>query len=498
MNRRLILNAIGKIMLVEAALMALPVAVAIIYGEYNLLLSFAVPVVALIVIGLPFTKVRMRTKTMYARDGYIICALGWIVMSFFGALPFFFSREIPNFVDAFFEAVSGFTTTGATILTDVEVLSKSIIFWRSFTHWIGGMGVLVFIMAVMPLAGGSGNLQLMRAESTGPDVGKLVPKSKDSARILYGIYFGLTFIEFLLLLCGEMDVFESAAMAFGTAGTGGFGLLNDSCGSYSTYTQIVITVFMTLFGVNFSIYFLILCGNIREAFKSEELRTYLGIILIAVTIISINTHSMYSSAGQTVLASAFQVSSVMTTTGFSTVDFNLWPEISRMLMLLIMCIGGCAGSTGGGFKVARVMLLVKNARKEIRTLMHPRSVNVVTFEGKRVSDKVIKTTSVYLVIYMLIFAVSVFIISFDKMDTVSNITSVISALNNIGPGLNVVGPAGNFADFSAISKLVFVCDMLLGRLEIFPVLLLFTPTLIKKYRRPVSKQAEEEEEQEMA
>lgn len=482
MNRRLIINVLGKIMTVEGVLMIFPVITALYYKEKHSVISFVIPMAMLIALGLLFASVRTRSKNVFARDGYIMTAVAWIVLSFFGALPFVFSGEIPELIDAVFETVSGFTTTGASILTDVEALSKSMLLWRSFTHWIGGMGVLVFVMAVIPLASGSGNLQLVRAESPGPDVGKLVPKTAQSARILYAIYAGLTVIEFAMLAAGGMPVFDSICVTFGTAGTGGFGVLNSSIASYSVYCQIVITVFMVLFGVNFSIYYLLICGRIRDALKSEELRVYLGIYFSFSLLIAYNIHNIYQSASQCVLLSFFQVGSIMTTTGFSTANFAAWPELSRYLLMLLMCIGACAGSTGGGIKISRMCLLFKTAHHEIHKLLHPRSVSVVRFEKKRMDDGIVKTAHVYLMLYIMIIGISVLVVSFDEYDFTSNFSAVLATFNNIGPGLSRVGPLGNYSLYSALSKLVLIIDMLLGRLEIFPILLLFDPSLLKKYR----------------
>ena len=455
--------------------MLLPTIVSLIYGE-AVLTSFLITIALLVATGLVLVAMKPKDKTIYARHGLIIVSLGWILMSLFGALPFYFSGEIPSYIDAVFEAVSGFTTTGSSILTDVEALSKSMLFWRSFTHWIGGMGVLVFMMAVLPLAGGGGDLHLMRAESPGPNVSKLVPKSSTTARILYGIYLALTIIEIIILLAGGMPLFDSVTLTFGTAGTGGFGVLNSSIASYSTFCQGVITVFMALFGINFNIYFLLLCKKFKDAFKSEELWTYLAIMFSAIVIIAINVKDMFSSFGEALHHSAFQVSSVMTTTGFCTVDFNQWPELSRIIMLAVMCVGACAGSTGGGLKVSRVIILLKSARREFRRISHPRSVKIITFDGNRVSDDTIRNTFAYFFIYAMIFAASVLVVSLDNFDFTTTTTSVIATLNNIGPGLGMVGATGNFSEFSILSKLVLISDMLLGRLEIFPLLFLFAPS----------------------
>lgn len=473
MNRKMILNILGILLLCEAGLMLLPVAVDLYYGE-GIFTSFLIPIAILVVFGFVFTRVKPESKTIYSRDGFVIVSLGWILLSLFGALPFFLSGEIPNYLDAVFESVSGFTTTGASILTDVESMSHANIFWRSFSHWIGGMGVLVFMMAVLPLAGGGGNLHLMRAESTGPDVGKLVPKSISTARILYGIYFVMTVIEIVLLLVGGMPFFDSVTLSFGTAGTGGFAIKNDSIAGYSTYLQGVITVFMALFGVNFNIYYLILCRRIKDALKSEELRAYFAIMFTAIMIISFDIRGLCETAFDSVHTAAFQVSSVMTTTGYATADFAKWPQLSRMVMLIVMCIGSCAGSTAGGIKVSRILLMLKNARRELKHLLHPRNVSVIKFDGKRINDEVVQGTNVFICLYVVIMALSVLIVSFDNFDFESNFTGVIATLNNIGPGLGKVGPTGNFSAYSWYSKCVFIVDMLLGRLEIFPLLLLFS------------------------
>ena len=473
MNKKMIINILGKLLFSEAVLLLLPVIVDLVYkeGHYG---SYLITIALLIVTGFVFTRFKPVNKTIYSRDGFYIVSLGWVVVSLFGALPFFLSGDIPNYLDAFFESVSGFTTTGASILTDVESLSHANLFWRSFTHWIGGMGVLVFVMAVLPLAGGGGEIHLMRAESPGPDVGKLVPKSISTARILYGIYLGLTVLEIVFLLIGKMPFFDSVTLSFGTAGTGGFAIKNTSIAGYTAYQQGVITVFMALFGINFNIYFLILCGKIKDVLKCEELRTYIGIMLAAIIVITLDVRGLFASGFEAFRHVAFQVSSIMTTTGYATTDFDLWPDLSKVILILVMCIGASAASTGGCIKVARILLALKNARKEIRHLLHPRSINIVKFNGKRVSDEVMQSTNVYLYLYAIILAVSVLIVSFDNVDLISNFTGVIATLNNIGPGLGAVGPTGNFSGYDWYSKCVFIIDMLFGRLEIFPLLILFS------------------------
>ncbi len=474
MNRKMILYILGILMLCEAGLMIFPVCVDLYYKE-GVFHSYLITIAILAVLGFILTRIKPQNKTIYSRDGFVVVSLGWIVLSCFGALPFFISGEIPNYVDAVFESVSGFTTTGASILTDVEAMSHGNLFWRSFSHWIGGMGVLVFLMAVLPLAGGGGNLHLMRAESTGPDVGKLVPKSISTARILYGIYIVMTIIHIIFLLLGGMPIFDSVTLAFGSAGTGGFAIKNDSLAGYTPYLQGVITVFMAIFGVNFNIYYLILCGKLKEAFKNEELRAYIGIMLTAIIIISFDIRSYFNTAFESFHHAAFQVSSVMTTTGYATTDFNEWPQLSRMIMLFVMCIGSCAGSTAGGIKISRILLMFKNAYREIKRLLHPRSVSVVRFNGKKVNDEVVQGTNAYIFLYVVIMAVSVLLISFDNFDFESNFTGVLATFNNIGPGLGEVGPTGNFSQYSWFSKCVFILDMLLGRLEIFPILIFFSP-----------------------
>ncbi len=480
MNRRMIAYILGLLILCEAALMLLPLAVALIYGE-AVVTSFVYSIILLVVMGLVLVRFKPKDKTIYSRDGLVVVSVGWIFLSLFGALPFFISGEIPNYLDAVFEAVSGFTTTGASILSNVEALSKSMLFWRSFTHWIGGMGVLVFVMAVLPLAGGGGDIHLMRAESPGPVVGKLVPRSNKTARILYAIYFAMTIIEIIILIVGGMPVFDSITISFGTAGTGGFAPLNSSLANYNTFCQATVTVFMALFGVNFNIYFLLLCRRFRDAFKSSELRAYFAIMAGAIAIVTINIRDYFDTIFEALHHASFQISSVMTTTGYATTDFDKWPELSRMVMLVVMCIGASAGSTGGGFKVSRLILLCKYAKKELHALSHPRSVKVITFDGNRVSDETMRNTLAYLIIYVFIFCVSLLIVSFDKMDIVSNISGVVATLNNIGPGLSRVGPTGNFGDYSMISKFVFILDMLIGRLEIYPMIYLLIPSSRKKH-----------------
>ncbi len=487
MNRRMILRILGILLFIEAGFMLFPALVALIYGE-AIITTYLLCAALCAVCGLVMFLFKPKTKTIYARDGFAVVALGWIIMSFLGAIPFTASGEIPSYLDAMFEIVSGFTTTGASILSDIDALSKASIFWRSFSHWIGGMGMLVFIMAVLPLAGGGGNIHLMRAESPGPDVGKLVPKSNRTARILYGIYLAMTVLETVILLIGGMPLFDSITLSLGTAGTGGFSISNAGFMIYTPFCRSVITVFMILFGVNFSLYYLILCKKFKDVFLNSELHIYLGAIIISLTVISLNIRSMFDSYFEAVHHAAFQIGSLVSSTGYSTVDFDQWPNLSKMILLLLMCMGAMAGSTGGGFKVSRVMILFKTARREIRKLSHPRNVTVVTIDGKRVSDDVIHSTCGYFVIYMMIMLASFLIISIDsESDMTTTITSVIATLNNIGPGFGKVGAACNYGGCAPLSKVVYIINMLIGRLEIFPFFFIFSPSAKKFFQRRSNK-----------
>ena len=469
---------IGRILLTEAALLMLPMAVALVYGEAAI--PFLIPALLTALIGLVLGLRAPKRSNLYARDGFAVVALAWVLMSVFGALPFVISGDIPNFVDAFFETVSGFTTTGASILSDVEIMPNCILMWRSFTHWIGGMGVLVFLLILLPMTGGS-RMNLMKAESPGPSVSRLVPKVKSSARILYGIYIVLTVLEFIFLLLGRMPLFDALNTAFATAGTGGFGIKGDSIAGYSSYIQVVITVFMILFGVNFNAYFLILQKKWRQAFSSSEVLCYLGIIGIAIAVITFNIRSLYSGLGESLRHAAFQVGSIITTTGFATADFNQWPGLSCTILVILMFIGACAGSTGGGIKVSRFIILFKSIRKELNQHLHPRAVSKIAVDGKLVEHEVIRATNVFLITYLMIFTLSILLVSLDNHDLITNFTAVAATLNNIGPGLSLVRPTENFEFFSGGVKLVLIFDMLAGRLEIFPVLLLFMRQTWKKF-----------------
>ena len=480
MNYSMLGYVLRYIVMCEGFLMLLPGLVSVIYKEKSGF-AFLTCVVLCILIAFPFTLRKPKNTDMQVKEGFIAVALGWIALSIMGALPFVISGYIPNPIDALFETVSGFTTTGASILRDVEALPKSLLFWRSFTHWIGGMGVLVFILTVLPMSGGN-HMNLMKAESPGPSVDKLAPKVKTTAKILYGIYVVMTLIQIIILILGKMPVFDAITISFGSAGTGGFGVRNDSMASYGTFCQVTVTVFMILFGINFNAYFLMISGRFKKALKNSEVITYIIIILAATGIICIDVLSYYNGDILTsIKQSFFQVGSIITTTGYATADFNLWPQISKTVLVLLMFIGACAGSTGGGIKVSRFILLFKGLGKEFHNIVHPKSVKKVTLNGKVVGHEIVRSTNVYMTAYIFIFAISVFAIAFDGKDLITNFTAVAATFNNIGPGLAGVGPAANFADFSNMSKLVLIFDMLAGRLEIFPMMILFYHKAWKKF-----------------
>lgn len=479
MNYGIVSYIIGYVLKFEAAFMILPCIAALIYQEYSGW-AFVLSGLLCLLFGLALTRKKPKNKIFYVKEGFVSVALSWIVMSVMGALPFLFSGSITNVIDALFETVSGFTTTGASILTDVEVLPKCVLLWRSFTHWIGGMGVLVFLLSFLHMAGGS-HMNLMKAESPGPTVSKLVPKVQSTAKILYGIYVALTLLEIIFLLAGGMPIFDTLCISFGTAGTGGFGIKNDSMAGYSVYLQVVVTVFMILFGINFNAYYLLLIRKFRQAFSMEEVRCYLGIIAISILVIAFNIQDMYSGFPEALQQSAFQVGSIITTTGYATTDFNLWPEVSRTILVMLMFVGACAGSTGGGIKVSRLIILVKTINKELHTLLHPRSVRKVKMDGACVEHEVVRATNVFLIVYVLVFTFSVLLVGFDNHDLISNFTSVAATLNNIGPGLELAGPTQNFSIFSGGATLMLTFDMLAGRLELFPLLLLFVRDTWRKY-----------------
>ena len=475
MNSSIIRFILGYILKTEAALLLLPCLVALIYAEPEGL--WYLPVAAsCFLLGALMTRRKPKDSVFYLKEGCIATSLSWIFLSFFGCLPFCLTGEIPSFTDALFETVSGFTTTGASILSDVEALSHCSLFWRSFTHWIGGMGVLVFLLAIVPLSGGS-NINLMRAESPGPSVGKLVPKVRYTARILYLIYLGMTVIEIILLLLGKMPLFDAVCISFGTAGTGGFGIKNDSIASCSPYLQWVVTIFMISFGINFNAYYLIIFDKIKKALKMEEIRYYLLIIIASVGIIFLSILDTCSSAFEALTHSAFQVASIITTTGFSTTDFNQWTSTCKVILVLLMFVGACAGSTGGGIKVSRFVILFKTVKKEFTSYIHPKSIKKIQMDGKPVDHEIIRTVNVYIITFMVLFVLSVFLISFDNTDIITGFTAVAATINNIGPGLELVGPVENFGFFSPFAKYVLIFDMLAGRLELFPLLLLFHPSI---------------------
>ena len=479
MNFPFILYILFRVIEVEGLFLAFPCITALIYREESGWYFAAVMAACLVAgaIGKKFLK--PKSTILFAKDGLVAVALCWVAASMVGALPFTLSGEIPSYVDALFEMVSGFTTTGSSILTDVEAMSYCARFWRSFAHWLGGMGILVFIMAILPL-GGSYNMNLMRAESPGPSVGKLVPKVKNTAKLLYQIYIFLTIVMILLLLLAGMPMFDTLTITFGTAGTGGFAILNSSCADYTTLQQAIITVFMILFGINFNVYFLIYARKVKQGLRCEEMRVYLAIIATAIILISINTRGMFTSLFQTVHHAAFQVASIITTTGYATTNFDLWPEFSKMILVLLMFIGACAGSTGGGIKVSRCIVLVKSVKSELFYALHPRSVHNVELEGHKVDKSMLCSIDRFFFMYILIFAFSVLIVSLDNFDFMTNFTAVATTINNVGPGLSLVGPTGNFHRFSNLSKFVMIFDMLVGRLEVIPMLVLFSPFMWKK------------------
>lgn len=480
MNYAIVFRLLSYILLCESALLMLPAATSAIYGEWSVLGAFLITAALCVVFGMLLRLAKPTSKVFYMREGFATTALSWIVISIMGAVPFVLTGCIPDPIDALFETVSGFTTTGASILPAVEGLPRGILLWRSFTHWIGGMGVLVFLLTLLPLTGGS-HVNLMKAESPGPQVDKLVPKVQSTAKLLYGIYLALTLAQLVFLMAGGMPLFESLLTAFGTAGTGGFGFKNDSFAQFSPYIQWVVTIFMILFGVNFNFYFLLLLRRFRRAVSSEEVRAYLGIILVSIGIITLNIRSMYSGLGEALRHAAFQVGSIITTTGFSSCDFDLWPTLSKQLLVLLMFVGACAGSTGGGMKVSRILIFRKTVGKELKQAMHPQVVAPVRMDGKLLSHETIRTTNVYLCAYLFILVASIMLISLDGFDMVTNFTAVAATLNNIGPGLSQVGPMMNFAGFSNPAKLVLIFDMLAGRLELFPMLVLFLPSAWRKF-----------------
>lgn len=482
MNYKMMGRFAAKILLIECLFMIPAALVSLFYGEWKALQSFiATMLLIAATYGLLTLLSRKASTNFNSREGLVCVGMSWIVMSLFGCLPFWFSREIPHYVDAFFEIVSGFTTTGSSILADVESLSRGLLYWRSFSHWIGGMGVLVLLLAIAPGGQGAGyTIHLLRAESPGPDVGKIVPKMRQSAAIPYVIYIALTILNIIFLLFGKMPLLDALCTAFGTAGTGGLGTYNDSMASCTPYVQNVTTIFMALFGINFSCYYLILIKQVKSVFKDEELRLYLGLIFVSIVLIVLNLYGSYSTLGETLRHAAFQVSSIITTTGYSSCDFDLWPSFSKAILVILMMVGACAGSTGGGFKCSRLLLIIKSLKRSVNQMRNPRQVQAIRINGRVVEESVVNTASAYLIAYVLVMFLSFLVISLDGFSTGTNFTAVLACFNNIGPGLEQVGPMCNFSQFSVLSKLVLSFDMLAGRLELFPILVLFSRSTWKR------------------
>ncbi len=479
MNYKMIRYTLGWLLLFETAFFLIPLLTAAIYGE-GAVFSFLWSMLITGAVGALFVFKKPKNSLLYAKEGFLIVALSWICLSIFGSLPFMFSGVTTSFVDAFFESASGFTTTGASVF-NVDLLPKSIIMWRSFSHWVGGMGVLVFVMAFLPL-GGAHNINIMRAESTGPSVSKLAPHIKTTALILYVIYFGMTLVQFILLLFGDISVFEALNIAFSTAGTGGFGTRADSLASTSSYVQIVTTVFMLVFSVNFGSYYLAMRGKFKEAFNNSEIKVFFTIVIVAISLITADTlfSDVFDSFGEALKHSSFTVASIISTTGFASYDFNLWNNLSKTVIVMIMFVGACAGSTGGGIKVSRIIILVKGMFRELTTCIHPRQVKKISIDKRKVDHEVVRSVNAYIVCFVAVFAISSLCLSFEETDLVTNFTAVTAAMNNIGPGLEGVGPMASFAGFTPFSKLILIFDMLAGRLELFPMLILFAPSTWKK------------------
>lgn len=481
MNRRVIVYLIGLILKIEALFMLPALAISLFLRERAAALGLAGSAALCLALGFSSHLFRPKDRSFHAREGFVIVGLAWIAVSAFGALPFLLSGAVPNYIDCLFETVSGFTTTGASILSDVESMALGLVYWRSFTHWLGGMGVLVFLLAVVPLSRGAGySIHLLRAESPGPEVDKLVPRIHRTAAILYGIYVAMTLVQIVLMLAGGVPLFDSVTLTFGTAGTGGFAIKNDSMAGYSSYAQNVVTVFMALFGVNFGIYYLILIRSFRAAFRNEELRAYLGIMIATAAIIAFDIRSLYPTAADAARHAAFQVSSIMTTTGYSTTDFNAWPQLSRMLLVLLMILGASAGSTGGGIKIARLLILLKAARSSVSKILRPNTVQLTRMNGRALDEDTVRATHEFMTLYAVIAIVSMLLLGLDDSSVDTNVTAVLACLNNVGPGLDEVGPMGNYGGLSALSKLVLTADMLIGRLEILPMFTLFAPSVWRR------------------
>jgi trk system potassium uptake protein TrkH len=478
MNFRMVFYLLGWILNMEAVFMALPCVTALVYGEKSGF-YFLITAIIVAIIGVLLTIKKPVNRTLHAREGFAIVSLGWILMSIVGAMPFFVSGEIPGFEDALFETISGFTTTGASILTNVDGLSKCMLMWRSFSHWIGGMGVLVFMLAILPMVGGQ-SMHILRAESPGPIVSKIVPKMRDSAALLYIIYIVMTIVEILLLVVTKMPVFDAITLSFGTAGTGGFAVRSNGMADYTAVHHTIITVFMILFGVNFNVYFLMIARKPKDILKNEEVRWYFIVIVAAILGITLSIHGMFDNWLEAFRHAAFQVASIITTTGYATVDFNLWPMFAKLVLVFLMFIGACAGSTGGGIKVSRILISAKAVKKELYRLIHPRNVKVLKLDGKKVEHETMRSINVFLFAYAIVFVTSLFMVSLDNFEFSGTFTAVAATLNNIGPGLGQVGPMSNFSEFSVLSKCVLMFDMLAGRLEIFPMLLLLVPATWKR------------------
>ncbi|MDS1002703.1 TrkH family potassium uptake protein [Clostridium sporogenes] len=476
MNYPIVFKVLGDVIKYEALVMLFPLITSFYYGGKDAN-SFMITIGIMLIVGIMMSNIKPKNKTFYAKEGFLSVSICWIVISLFGALPFYISGAIPSFVDCIFETVSGFTTTGATILTEVESLPRGILFWRSFTHWIGGMGILIFTLALMPSIGGT-TIHLLKAESPGPTPGKIVPRIKQTAKIMYLIYIVMTIVQIILLLIAGMPFYDTLIHAFGTAGTGGFSSMNSSVGAYNNvYIEVIITVFMLLFGINFNVYFQLIGGNIKQAFKNEEVRYYIGMVFIAMIIIAFNIKGMYGgSLKEGFRQSSFQVASIVTTTGYATTNFDLWPTLSKSILALLMITGCCAGSTGGGIKTVRIVLLFKAMKREINRIIHPRMVNSVKLDGKVVDDEIISQVGLFVFAYVSIIIIAVLLVSLDGMDIETTLSSVLATIGNIGPGFKVVGPIGNFSSYSPFSKIVFSFCMLAGRLEIYPMLVMFRPS----------------------
>lgn len=480
MNYHMMAYILGNILRVEGLFLFIPGLMALFYGEKKALFAFVLTIVITMIVGSILSKTEPKDRKIYGREGFIIVALAWIVMSFFGAMPFYFSGAIQGVVNCFFETVSGFTTTGASILTEIEGLPMSILFWRSFTHWIGGMGILVFMLAIMPTVD-ERSMHLMRAEAPGPVVSKLVPKVKSTAKLLYKMYVILTVLEVVLLFFGGMPLFDSIVNTFSTAGTGGFAIKNASIAAYeNSYYEYVITIFMFLFSVNFNLYYLLFIKDVKNIFKNEELRYYFFIILGAIGIITMNILSFYQTFESAFRHAAFQVLAIISTTGFATANFDAWPELSKTVLLILMIIGACGGSTGGGIKVSRLIILLKMAGREIRRIVHPRSVNIIKLDGHKVDEEVVHGVAGFIIVYLFLLLGSFLLISINNYDFTTSLSSVLTCLGNVGPGLAMVGPIENYNFYSDFSKLVLCFDMLLGRLEIFPIIMIFSPSVWRR------------------